>query len=382
MDILIAGDLFIADYFRSQGLISQSVENLFRHVDYRIVNLEAPITNENPKNKLLKTGRHLRMSEEVVIPYCKQLNVDCVTMANNHILDYGADGLLNSLAALERNSIACVGAGEDLLRAAKPITIDQNDVKVAILNFCENEWSIAEKDKPGANPLDIIDNVKQIQYAKMTHDKVICIIHGGHEYYHLPSPRMVKQYRFYADNGADVIVGHHTHCIGGYEIYKDTPIFYSLGNFLFTLRSNKNVWYTGLIVVLSIDKETSVNFEIIPINQQKNTFRVDFLKKEENLTINQKIEELNLIIRNETELEKKWFCFQKEKQQVYLNIFNPIQIFNNRLIIYILTRFKINKWFMRKRQYKYILNMLRCESHHSLSKDIVRNFVEKRKWKF
>jgi len=51
-------------------------------------------------------------------------------------------------------------------------------------------------DKPGANPLDIIDNVNQIKAAKATHDKVICIIHGGHEYYHLPSPRMQKQYRF------------------------------------------------------------------------------------------------------------------------------------------------------------------------------------------
>jgi len=58
---------------------------------------------------------------------------------------------------------------------------------------------------------------------------------------------MVKQYRFYAENGADAIVGHHTHCIGGYEIYKDVPIIYSLGNFLFTLPSKREEWYSGLL---------------------------------------------------------------------------------------------------------------------------------------
>ena len=57
------------------------------------------------------------------------------------------------------------------------------------------------------------------------------IVHGGHECYNLPSPRMQKQYLFYADQGADIVVGHHTHCISGYEVYKGVPIYYSLGNF-------------------------------------------------------------------------------------------------------------------------------------------------------
>jgi poly-gamma-glutamate capsule biosynthesis protein CapA/YwtB (metallophosphatase superfamily) len=76
--------------------------------------------------------------------------------------------------------------------------------------------------------MDIIDNANQIKEAKATHDKVIVIVHGGHEYYNLPSPRMQKQYRFYADQGADFVVGHHTHCISGYEVYNGVPIYYSL----------------------------------------------------------------------------------------------------------------------------------------------------------
>ncbi len=81
---------------------------------------------------------------------------------------------------------------------SQPFTIEKEGLKIAILNFTENEWSSATKDKGGANPLDIIDNVRQIKTAKANHDKVICVIHGGHEHYNLPSPRMQKQNRFYA----------------------------------------------------------------------------------------------------------------------------------------------------------------------------------------
>lgn len=377
MNIIIAGDFFVADNFRSLDLIDKSVTDIFLQADYRILNLEAPITNDNPENRILKTGRHFRMSEETVAPYFKQLKVDCVTMANNHILDYGEKGVLDSFDMLDRNAIAYVGAGENLSKAIKPLTIEKDDVKIAILNFCENEWSIADKVKPGANPMDIISNVQQIQYAKTTHDKVICIIHGGHEYYQLPSPRIIKQYRFYADNGADAIVGHHTHCIGGFEVYKDTPIFYSIGNFLFTINSKKDLWYNGLMLSLSIEKEKSVFFKIIPINQQRQTFHTQILLNDDSLKIYQEIERLSSIIKNEEELEKNWISFQKKKEQVYLNIFNPIQIFNNRLIVSLFTRLKLNKGFMKRRQYKYILNILRCESHYSLVVEILTNFIKR-----
>src|SRR6185369_4870371 len=110
---------------------------------------------------------------------------------------------------------------------------------------------------------------------------VIVIIHGGHEYYHLPSPRMVKQYRFYAENGADAIIGHHTHCTSGYEVYKNVPIFYSLANFLFTLNSKHECWYTGLILQLEISQHKDISFELYPIKQQRKNFNVEFLQDTE-----------------------------------------------------------------------------------------------------
>jgi hypothetical protein len=85
MKIIIAGDLYIADDFRNQDLIDKSVIDLFETADYRIVYLEALITDENSKNKIIKTGPHLRMSSDTIMPYLHQLKIDAVTMANNHI---------------------------------------------------------------------------------------------------------------------------------------------------------------------------------------------------------------------------------------------------------------------------------------------------------
>jgi poly-gamma-glutamate capsule biosynthesis protein CapA/YwtB (metallophosphatase superfamily) len=171
------------------------------------------------------------MSSDTIMPYLHQLKIDAVTMANNHILDYGYKGVKDTFKELVDHKIKYIGAGNDLTEARKPLSLHKDGMKIAILNFCENEWSIAEDDSPGANPMDIIDNTNQIREAKASHDKVIVIVHGGHEYYNLPSPRMQKQYRFYADQGADIVVGHHTHCISGNEVYKGVPIYYSLGNF-------------------------------------------------------------------------------------------------------------------------------------------------------
>jgi poly-gamma-glutamate synthesis protein (capsule biosynthesis protein) len=376
MNILITGDFFIADEYANKELIDQSVVELFQQADYRIVNLEAPLTANEPKNKILKTGPHLRMTENTVLPYLKQLKVDAVTLANNHVLDYGAKGLIDTFESLSKNKINYVGAGNNLTDATKPLALEKDGLRIAILNFCENEWSIAEVDKPGANPMDIIDNTNQIKAAKATHDKVICIIHGGHEYYHLPSPRMQKQYRFYADNGADAIVGHHTHCIGGYEIYREVPIIYSLGNFLFTKKSEKEVWYNGLLGSLNIEKNKTIIFKIHPVKQEINTFQTSLLKKEEKVKTLEEIQELNMTIAKEKQLHKKWEEFIQQKAKQYLNIFSPVSSFNNRYINYLVKKTGIDKWFMNKNHYKLMLNIMRCEAHLDASKKIINNFVK------
>ena len=377
INILIAGDFYIADNRMNQPLIDSSIRDLFVSADYRIVNLETPLTQDEPKNRILKTGPHLRSSSKTMIPYLKQLKVNLVTLANNHILDYGAEGLANTFDSLQKDEINYVGAGKNLNEASKPFSIEREGMKVAILNFTENEWSVAENNMPGANPLDVIDNVNQIKAAKSTHDKVVCIIHGGHEYYHLPSPRMVKQYRFYAENGADAIIGHHTHCIGGYDIYRDVPIIYSLGNFLFTLNSDHEEWYIGLLAQINIVKGQPVRFGILPVQQKKGSFDVSLLAGEEKERVTQQMHEICGVIANETILSQNWNSFVNQKTKQYLNSLSPTNAISNWYIRTILNRFGISRIFLNKRNLKLMLNLIRCEAHLDNVKATIKKILDR-----
>lgn len=373
MKIYITGDFFVSKKFYKTNLIDNSIINIFNKADYRIINLEAPITENCPKNKINKTGPHLYMSEEVVAPLLKQLKVNAVSLANNHILDYGTIGLRDTFNSLKKLNIRYVGTGSNLSEAAKPLTIEKKGLKIAILNFCENEWSIAEKYKPGANPLDLIDNVAQIKAYKMTHDKVICIIHGGHEYYHLPSPRMRKQYRFYAEQGADLIVGHHSHCIGGYEIFNNVPIFYSLGNFLFTIQSNYKSWYEGVVLEIDINNNRLLT-ELHPIKQDEKTFRLSFLRNNELKEYHNKIRSYNSIIEDDLKLNNAWNKFIESKYRSYLNLWSPLNNISNQYIKKLFFKTGIN--FISKTGMYLINNLIRCEAHSDLSKEVIKRYLK------
>lgn len=366
MKLLIAGDFFVADGFAHKDLIDKAIVDVFKSADLSLINQEAPITLDVARHRINKTGPHLQSSASTTIPYLKQLGVGVATLANNHIFDYGANGLVDTFSSLMNENISFVGAGLNKIQATAYFSFIKNDVKVAIINIAENEWSTTTEDRAGANPLDIVDNVKQIRSAKETHDKVICIIHGGHEYYKLPSLRMQKQYRFYIDSGADAIVGHHTHCISGYEIYKDAPIIYSLGNFLFTMQSSHEEWYQGLLVGLLINREGPVGFELIPIEQCRKSFRVtvsDELRKE---AVNQDVEYLSTVISEEALLKAEWNKFVSSRKDNYRNYLSPLAGIHNRYIKYLMHYLKLNSLFSSHRKNRLILNIIRCEAHRDL----------------
>ena len=249
----IAGDFCIEPNYIGKDLLTDGIKELYKATDINIVNLESPVNKNGDSYKIIKHGPHLQTTEKI-FDYLHELNITVVTLANNHLLDYGVQGIETTLEECKKNNILSAGAGINLNEAGKHIIIEKNNIKIAVVNFCEHEWSIATDETAGANPLDIIENLKQIQQAKATANFVLVIIHGGHEFYNLPSPRMIKQYRFFAENGADAVIGHHTHCVSGYEIHNNVPIFYGLGNMLFTKQNEEPGWFTGLTVQLMLEK--------------------------------------------------------------------------------------------------------------------------------
>lgn len=366
--LLIAGDFVINQPYNTSK-ISEEIINLFSQSEYNIVNLEAPVTNS--ESKILKTGPHLKADKESTLDVLKALNVNLCTLANNHVLDYDEQGVLDTLNFCKENNIQTVGAGKNKDEAAKPYYLETDTGKIAFINIAENEWASATDTAAGANGMDLIDDVKAIQEAKEKSDFVFVIVHGGHEYYNLPSPRMQKQYRFYIDNGADLVVGHHTHCISGMETYKGKSIYYSLGNFLFTKSSHYEDWYKGIVLEVEINAQKQIKTKPIFVQQEKDGFKLSIISDSELDEIQSRYDSYSRIIKEELSIE--WNNFILKKEKMYAHRWAANVFINNKYISAILAKLGIT--FSSKKGRTVLLNMARCEAHADLSKAVLTKKV-------
>jgi poly-gamma-glutamate synthesis protein (capsule biosynthesis protein) len=197
------------------------------------------------------------------------LNFDIALLANNHTGDQGGEICMETINRLNDAGIKTVGAGENVVEAAKPLRIECDGVLINILNFAEHEFGTATATAPGCSPLDPLANIEQIREADETADLVIVAIHGGHERYPLPSPRMTQTSRAFVDAGAAAVFNCHTHCPGPVEIWNGAPIIYSPGNFFFPWgdfsSSHLNaLWWKGYIPKLHFDKNGIHAIELLP----------------------------------------------------------------------------------------------------------------------
>lgn len=365
MKILITGDLVVNQQYSASGKIQEDLVGLFANSDLNIVNLEAPVTNS--KSKIIKTGPHLKADRESTLDVFSQLNVSIAALANNHIKDYDEQGVLDTIAFCNDNNIDTMGGGKNYEEAAQTKVISTPEGNLAIINIAENEWASADERTGGANGMCLMKDTKKIQEAKREHDFVFVIVHGGHEYYNLPSPRVQKQYRFYVEQGADLVVGHHTHCISGSEVYRGAPIFYSLGNFLFTKNSVHSDWYTGLVLEVDIS-EGKLRTSVKPVHQKPDTFELGFLDDCDE--INRRIDEYSEIIQDKARLEQAWREFVKQRERSYLGYWSAKVFIKNRYISVLLNRLGFR--LTTTHALSYFLNLMRCEAHADLSRAVIK----------
>lgn len=374
MKIIITGDLVINQPYDVDNIDTHIID-LFKQSDFNIVNLEAPVTRS--QSKIIKTGPHLKADKESTLSVLKALDVDVVTLANNHVLDYDEQGVLDTIEFCKENSIITIGAGKNKEEASKSFYLDTPEGKIAIINIAENEWASATAITAGANGMDIIDDVKQIQEAQSKSDFVFVIVHGGHEYYNLPSPRMQKQYRFYIDNGADMVIGHHTHCISGSEVYKGKPIYYSLGNFLFTKPNKHEDWYKGMILQIEILDDKSIISKPIFVEQSKVDFGLSLIKDKSCDEIQSRFNSYTSIILDEAQLKLNWEKYVIKKSNIYDNYWSPLSFVKNKWIKKIKNRLQLKG--DNKVGKALLLNLMRCETHYDMSKEVLNLKIKDKK---
>ena len=370
--LLFGGDFVITKDVNSNDILNNEIIQLFNDSDYNIINLEAPITTSS--RTIIKTGPNLKANKQSTANILNALNINTVTLANNHILDFDAKGVRDTLDFCTELEINAIGAGMNLAEASKTYYETINELKIAFVNFAENEWASAKNNVPGANPMNIVENTRQIKDAKSKADFVFVIVHGGHEYFKLPSPRMQNQYRFYAEQGADIVIGHHTHCISGFEFYNGIPIYYSLGNFLFTSKSSYRDWYTGLILEIKIKNKKLIP-KLHPIRQNDEDFSLKLLNDTEKEGVLKAVSKLNTIIGNKKKLNSEWEKFINTKYSSYLNYLSPLSFIPNHYIRGIMKKLGIR--CITKKGLALNLNLIRCEAHSDVTSAVAEKYLKK-----
>ena len=263
--LLALGDIFLRT--RDDSDPFEEIKELFQNYDIIFGNLETVLSNRGvqvPKRAPLRTK-----PDKIV--YLKNTGFDSVNLANNHSMDYGETGLLDTISILKQNDLKFVGAGANIKDALKPVIFERNELKIGFLGFT-SAGNIAKEESSGCAPLNKGLIIKCISELRKKVDILVVSLHWGIEYVFYPSPEQQKLARTLIDNGADLIIGHHPHVVQGIEKYMDKLIIYSLGNCNFGVEQDKNYEGADIGIVVSVEfsKDRIMNCELLPVKINSN----------------------------------------------------------------------------------------------------------------
>ncbi|MBY8155994.1 CapA family protein [Vibrio fluvialis] len=360
---LFMGDFApVADYnditLEKKEAVFGDVLDEIRKADFSFINLECPLTTA--EQALSKSGPNIKANPGCVAALS---SFSLVGMANNHVLDFGREGLQETLNALDSTGLKHVGAGLDQDAADKIFYQEVGGKVLAVIALCEREFSQYADYDAGASAIDPVENFYRLQQAKGKADYVFMTMHCGHEYFPLPRPELRKLCQYYVDLGADGVLCHHPHVPGAYETYKGKPIVYSMGNTVFgRLGSLPSDWRIGYAV--SIRLEADLPFEIIPYCLDDQEKALVLLKGDERDAFIHRMEGYASLLLDEQAWLTEWRAFVASKtDEALIQHFFPFQFKGlGRLVK---SSGVLPKLCRSTAGYKK-LNQIRCESHREL----------------
>jgi hypothetical protein len=203
--------------------------------DFVVGNLECLLSGINGENQLKKPRLKMDVAS---LKYLKDINLNVACLANNHVFDHLEDGYSRTTAFLEKNNIRYIGAGFSETEAENHLILEKDGLKIGILNYVTEDThpSLPLDSKFYVNYLSLTKILSNIKLLRKEVDQIILVLHWGGrvEGGFYPDHEQSGLARKLIDAGADLIIGHHSHTIHPFEVYKNKYIFYSLGNFCFT----------------------------------------------------------------------------------------------------------------------------------------------------
>lgn len=350
-------------------LVGNEISNLLDCANFTVFNLEVPLTDR--KSPIPKCGPNL-IAPTATIEGLRKINPYFFTLANNHILDQGSQGLSSTKTVLGYAGISWSGVGDTLEEAAKPFVTEVKGIKIGIYCCTEHEFSIATESTAGANPFDPLESFDHVKQLKTEAEYVVVLYHGGKEHYRYPSPNLQRICRKFIEKGADLVVCQHSHCIGCEEKWYGGRIVYGQGNFLFD-HSESEFWQTSLLISIDIEKHFSgmlkTNISYVPLRKMKETVRL--AEYEDRGRILDEFHERSALIGDPD--------FVKDQYQKFANsmIYNYLEAFTGRdqrnIFFRVVNKLSNYRYGQRKLRKKYgkekrlaIRNFVECEAHREL----------------
>lgn len=266
--IIFTGDVLFANAFKAgydakgiAGVISEELLAKLQDADILMINNEFPFSEQGTP---MEDKQFTFRCEPEYVTALQEMGVDVVSLANNHVLDYGKAALRDTIATLDDAGILYGGAGETVERAEEVQIIEVNGRKYGFLAVSRvvptGDWKV-ENSAPGV--FSCYDDTRLVELVKEAGEECDFLAvypHWGVEYAEYPEDYQTKIAENCLEAGADVVVGSHTHCLQGAEYINGKPVFYSLGNFVF----GQNIERSAMLEV-TITSGGEISYQYLPI---------------------------------------------------------------------------------------------------------------------
>lgn len=272
-----SGDLsfsgYFADSYTDNGLLDDGIKAFLCGNDYNVINYESPVT----PCRVTKKRRLAHRSAPEALDFVKNnIPNPVLSFANNHMMDYGPIGVVDTMDSCKQRGIDYIGIGLNVTEASRYVVLG-DEVKVGVLAVEYKKHLIATELNGGPLHESSTDVIKRrLKQLKACTDYVVVFYHGGEEFLHTPMPYTRRQLKEYLAWGADVVVAHHPHVVQGFEpVGKNKMIFYSLGNFVFDTNYQRVQDDTdnGMLLRLSFGKN-GFTYEALPTHIDRENKRV------------------------------------------------------------------------------------------------------------
>ncbi len=275
--LAFAGDVmfseqYLAAYDRNgiQALASEQMLAEMRDADLFMLNEEFPFSL---RGEPMEDKQYTFRTDPKYVSILQDLGTDLVTVANTHALDFGQDAFCDTLDTLKQAGITCVGGGYHIAEASAPAVCTVNGQTFAIFAATRvspsYDWYATDSQPGMFQTYDPTKLNAAIAEAEETYDHTIVFVHWGIEHVEYPEDYQRALAKGYIDAGADLIIGCHPHILQGFEYYRDVPVIYSLGNYLFGNRDGNT-----LLLKAVFHADGALDIRFVPCKRQNGILSV------------------------------------------------------------------------------------------------------------